>query len=406
MVFIIITLIYTTFLAKIPRFSTLTNFLLLGWAVAIMFLEFKKDGTLAIKRYKYPLVIFFLLGFVTIFLMQGKVGNLKLGASLWIQFFILFSEVRINNQYVIVKELSTLCKTYIIISFIASFITLVMYALDINFVFMKERYGMTPYGAYTGVYTGSNTEALVACLSIIITLLILKLKVTNKIGVIFYLFNIGIQLIVLNMSKGRGAMVGLLAYAIVYLFVLIKSQRHRFTYVIYLMLGGGLGAFILSRWGGYLVNKSEGLGFFGGRLSLWSQGLKVVKSNFFYGVGVSNVVEEVKKVATKPLPGIEGGAMHNIYIQTAVSNGGIALLIILAFFIWISIVMYKTLVKYKVNNVEKKILASIFALTIAIYVINFVEANMLYVANFVATVYWIFLGYGITIVKNSITKED
>lgn len=399
-VFIIITLIYTIFLSRIPRFSTLTNFLLLIWAVAIVFLEVKKEGTIYIKKYKYSLVLFFLLGFITILLAKGKVGNLKIWASIWIQFFVLFSEVRSSNKYVVAKELSSLCKTYIIMSFGISFITLIMYILNVNITLLGSQHGMTPYGAYTGIYNGSNTEAIVAALSIILTLLFLNLKLWNKKSLYFYIFNIGVQLIVLNMSKGRSAMAGLLVYLVVYVLVLIKSKRDRIAYILYLILGGALGAYALSKWGGYLVNKSEGLGFFGGRLSLWSQGLKVIKENFIYGVGISNLVEEVKKVATEPLPGIEGGGMHNIYVHTAVSNGAIALVLILSFFIYITFIMYRWLVRYRANNVEKKVLASIFALTISIYVINMVESNMLYVANFVATIYWIFLGYGMTIVKN------
>lgn len=389
------------FLSRIPRFSTITNFLLLMWAVSIVLLEFKKEGTLYIKRYKYPLILFFLLGFVTILLMKTKAGNLKLWASVWIQFFILFSEVRVDNKYVIVKELSLLCKTYIIISFVISFITAIMYLFKMNVTLLGEQYGMTPYGAYTGIYNGSNTEGLVASLSIALTLLFLNLKLWNKKTVLFYLTNIGVQLLVLTMSKGRSAMLGLLIYIVVYVFMLIKSRKNRIAYITYLTLGGAAGALALSKWGGYLVNKSEGLGFFGGRLSLWSQGVKVVKQNLLYGVGINNLVEEVKKVATVPLPGIEGGGMHNIYVHTAVSNGVIALILILVFFGFITFIMYKWIVNYKINNIEKKIVASIFALTISIYVINTVESNMLYVANFVATVYWIFLGYAMSIINSS-----
>lgn len=389
------------FLSRIPRFSTITNFLLLMWAVSIVLLEFKKEGTLYIKRYKYPLILFFLLGFVTILLMKTKAGNLKLWASVWIQFFILFSEVRVDNKYAIVKELSLLCKTYIIISFVISFITAIMYLFKMDVTLLGEQYGMTPYGAYTGIYNGSNTEGLVASLSIALTLLFLNLKLWNKKTILFYLSNIGVQLVVLAMSKGRSAMLGLLIYIVVYVFMLIKSRKNRIAYITYLTLGGAAGALALSKWGGYLVNKSEGLGFFGGRLSLWSQGVKVVKQNLLYGVGINNLVEEVKKVATVPLPGIEGGGMHNIYVHTAVSNGVIALILILLFFCFITFIMYKWIVNYKINNIEKKIVASIFALTISIYVINTVESNMLYVANFVATVYWIFLGYAMSIINSS-----
>lgn len=404
-VFLIITLIYTTFLSYIPRFSTISNLLLLMWGVIIVYLEFKVYKTLYFKKYKYPLILFFLLGFVTIIIYGNKGSNLKLWASIWIQFFILFSEVKVDNKYQVAKEMSLICKSFIIPSLIFSAMTAIMYVLKVNMTIYGYKHGMTGYGAYLGVYAGTNTQGLVAAASIMLTLLLFGLRLLNKRMVPLYWFNIVVQLIVLYISKGRSAMVGLLVYLVIYSVVMIKSRKLRLVYIVYLLVFGLLGGFILSQGDSSLVNKNKELGFFSGRVLLWSQGVKVVKENPIYGVGVSNLVKEVKKVATNDLPGIEGGGMHNIYLQTAISNGVISLVLLVVFFLYISYLIYKWLVRYKVNNVEKKIVAAIFSITIAIYIINFVEANMLYVANFIATIYWILLGYAMSFVRKENNKE-
>jgi O-antigen ligase len=395
--FIIVTILYTTFLSYINGLSTIINFLLLLWGVFIFVLQYESDKRIGIKRNKFVLIIFIVFSLGTIILNSSQASNIKILALTVIQFFLLY-EYRLNiDSYLKVKELYKLSRTYVLITFATTGLAIFMYLLKRNITFAGYELGTTHYNALYGIHIGSNTAGLVALISIVLSDVCRRIYLKGR---CFLYLNIIMQVMLVVLSKARSALAGLLIYYIIYIFMTLKSRRIK--RLIMLIAIAGVAALPMAS---NALTKNAELGFFSGRLLIWNQAAKVIKDKFMLGVGINNVVEQVKKVATTDLPGIEGGGMHNIFMQIAISNGILALVAMTIFFIYIAIKMYLWLKKAE-EPLTKRIVATIFAFTIALYVINMVEANLIYVANFVATVYWICIGYGIYFVKGNSGVEE
>lgn len=396
--FLVVTILYTTFLSYINRLSTIVNFLLLLWGVFIFVLQYENDKKVGIKRNKVVLVIFIILSFGTILLNTSQAANIKILALTVIQFFLLY-EYRLNSDsYLKIKELYKLSKIYVLTTFFTTSIALCLYALKINITILGNELGTTHYNALYGVHTGSNTAGLVAMISIVLSDVCRRITLKGR---YFLYINILMQVALVVLSKARSALVGLAIYYVIYIFMTVKSRRIKRLFII-TALAGVLAIPFASNvlLSSNTFSKDAQLGFFSGRLLIWNQATKVIKDRFMFGVGINNVVDEVKKIATTDLPGIEGGGMHNIFMQIAISNGILALVTMTIFFIYVSIKMYLGLKRVR-EPLTRRMVATIFAFVLALYVINLVEANLIYVANFIATAYWIYIGYGMYFVKRN-----
>jgi O-antigen ligase len=401
--FLVVTILYTTFLSYINRLSTVVNFLLLFWGVFLFVLQYESDKKVGIKRNKFVLVIFILLSLGTILLNASQAANIKILALTVLQFFLLY-EYRLNtDSYSKVKELYKLSKIYVLTTFLTTGIALCLYALRTNISILGNEIGTTHYNALYGIHTGSNTAGLVALISGVLSDICRRITLKGR---YFLYINILMQIALVVLSKARSALVGLMIYYIIYMFMTVRSKRIKRLFIITALMG----ALVLPLASNILVSssalsKDAELGFFSGRLLIWNQAVKVINDRFMFGVGINNVVDEVKKVATTELPGIEGGGMHNIFMQIAISNGILALIAMTIFFIYVFIKMYLWLRKVR-EPLTRRIVATIFAFVSALYVINLVEANLIYVANFIATAYWIYIGYGMYFVKRSSGVKD
>lgn len=397
--FIIITIIYTSIFSTIPRLSTLVNFLLLIWALFIFALVYVKDKRLRIKKNRIILIVFLFFSIITILINVNIASNLKILSLTVMQFFLLYDYNNSADKKQVYKELYELCNIFVLMAFALSSAALAMYIFKINFMYKNIAYGMMHYGALTGLQIGPNTVGLVCFFSISLSMLAKSIYARWK---YFYYFNIAVQLAVLLLSKSRGALAGLGVFLAVYFFSQLDSKRlRRATVFLSLSVIMAASFLVTNPLGEDLLVKNKELGFFSGRLLLWKPAMKVIESNLIFGVGVNNVVNEVKKVAVSPLPGIEGGGMHNIYIQAAVANGVVALGFIVIFFVYILVKLLKAAL-YKENSIlEKKIIGLMLALIVSFYVVNMVEAHLIYVANFAATIYWIYIGYGMYLANKS-----
>lgn len=401
--FLVVTILYTTFLSYINRLSTIVNFLLLLWGVFIFVLQYESDKKVGIKRNKFVLIIFILLSLVTILLNTSQAANIKILALTVLQFFLLY-EYRLNSDsYLKVKEIYKLSKIYVLATFVTTGIALCLYALRTNITIMGSVLGTTHYNALYGIHTGSNTAGLVALISVVLSDVCRRITLKGR---YFLYINILMQIALVVLSKARSALVGLMIYYIIYIFMTVKSRRIKRLFTVTALMGAIALPFASNLlFSSNALTKSEELGFFSGRLLIWNQAVKVIRDRFMFGVGINNVVDEVKKVATTDLPGIEGGGMHNIFMQIAISNGILALIAMTIFFIYVSMKMYLWLTKVR-EPLTKRIVATIFAFVSALYVINLVEGNLIYVANFIATAYWIYIGYGMYFVKRNSGVKD
>jgi O-antigen ligase len=388
--FLMVTIIYTTFLSYINGLSTIINFLLLMWGVFIFVLQYESDKRIGIKRNKFVLIIFIILSLATIILNSSQASNIKILALTVIQFFLLYEYSLKSDSLLKVRELYKLSKAYVVATFVTTGLAIFLYLINTNITILGYELGTTHYNALYGIHTGSNTAGLVALISIVLSDVCRRISLKGR---YFFYINIILQIMLVVLSKARSALAGLLIYYVVYIFMTLRSFRIK--RLIALMALAVVAALPLAS---NALTKNEELGFFSGRLLIWSQATKVIKDRFMFGVGINNVVDEVKKVATTDLPGIEGGGMHNIFMQIAISNGIFALLVMTIFFIYVSVKMYLWLRAAK-EPLTKRIVASIFAFVLSLYVINLVEGNLIYVANFIATAYWIFIGYGMYFVK-------
>ena len=149
-----------------------------------------------------------------------------------------------------------------------------------------------------------------------------------------------------------------------------------------------------------VVEKEISMGFLNGRAQLWDCGMQILKDNFWFGVGSRNVSEVALNYASiNELPGILGGGMHNIVIQVLVSNGVIGFIAIVTFAVICLWEYFKYFFDIKLRTQDSKIVLIVFLILIMLLINNMAEANILYSASYMATVFWTYLGFGLFIIS-------
>jgi len=122
----------------------------------------------------------------------------------------------------------------------------------------------------------------------------------------------------------------------------------------------------------------------------------LIKKHWILGIGNANIEQGLKAFTKDELWGIEGGGLHNMFIQIGLANGIIALTVIVVFLVWIigRLLIYAD----KSNDIkDRKIVSKIIALSLSIISINLFESNLIYIVSFISLIFWIYLSFAIDI---------
>lgn len=383
--YLFVSLTFVTILIDIPGIK-IFNTIALAWGMLLILFMIIEDRKRR-KFYKFdiPLIIFMGLTLIFNLTIYINISNIKI----WIVNLILVSTVFtidvFKNKKVKIKEMNTITYFYCIFMFIASFISLCL-----RFSGKMVQIGDIPFGGTRGIFVNENALSIASAIAIVMCIYLNSIAKNNKLK-IFWMFNIVLQAVTMLGSKGRSAL--LIVIAVIYLFIFVYYKNKYIRGLLIILPIIICGSFFA------LSDENTIRVFTSGRNSLWTSSSIVIKNNPLTGVGYSDFVEAVKEARdTTDLPGLETGGLHNIYMQTATINGVICLILLLLFLSMAIFFIIKNLDGLK--RKEKLQMTTITSMLVGILAVNLFESNLLYVVSFISIIFWIYLGYLISILDN------
>lgn len=380
------------------------------------------------------------------------VGGFKSLAFMVLFFVLLFLFPNENTKEQVLKEMKVVSATIVIITFIYSAVSFVLYVLSISGTYTNSS---GTYQAYYGMFESRlwgiynpNTSATLTIISIVLSVTFI-IAMRKKAATIVLSINIFIQFCVLLLTGSRagcyvlaGAVAFGLFMAIIRLFpkVTIKAVAISLlslaasVFVFFMVCGllreglayvPGVTAYVfdidvdvdkvveqtnktevktheidnkqrkidkidLDRFDELDDDEST---VFANRLDIWQACIQEFKNAPLLGIGRENVVER----ATENLEDkkwsyhFKFGNTHNIYLCVLVSSGIIGFLL-MGSFAGATVIRSakKTIKTYK--NINIWFLSS-FMLCLMMYATEFVESRILYKICIFSTVFWIYCGY-------------
>lgn len=387
--YLFVSLTYVTILRYIPGINLLKNIVLAWGIILVLFMIIEDYKTRKIYKFDIPLGLFMILTLLFNIFAYRNTHNITVWMVNLILFVIIFIVNVFRNKKALIKEMNIITYFYVIFMFIASSISLVMHFLDIKIGISDVVFELN--GVKGGIFDNKNAISIAAALAIVMCIYLNYITQNHKLK-LFLLVNIVLQSITLMVgSHGRSA--DLIVMAVIYLFIFVYNKNKYFRIVLILIPILGLGMFCK-------LDESNIRNFTSGRSSLWTSASIVVKDNPLTGVGYDDMTEAVRVAReTDDLPGLDTGRLHNIYVETATTNGVISLVLILSFLVMVLMFIIKKLDNLQQRK-EKIQMTTLTALIVGIVAVNLFESNLIYSANFISMIFWIYLGYLVSILDN------
>ena len=367
---------FITFLNNIPYINLLPKIALI-WGLLLSF-----KNIISILKRKPTSIEFFIILLLSVTLILNITAYFNLeNIKCWIVNLILLTSIFYINTskdtITLENELNIITNFYIIITFVFSFISLILFLFNITISLNSFI-----IGNHNGVFENENSLGISAVIAVMLSIYSFTNKL-NKHHKLFLITNIIIQICSIIISTSRSTLFVLIAVFLCLILIKIKNNIARAIIIFAPFLSTFLCMFI---------NHDLLFKFTSGRNELWLSAFTVVKDNYLIGIGNSALVQTVSDARYIYLPGIKFGGLHNIYIQILTTNG------IFAFISFISLLLVSAF--YIINNTKvnsKEFI--IFALLIGIMLINLYESNIFYIVSFISIVFWTYLGYIISIIK-------
>ena len=350
----------------------------LVWGISLSFYHIYKILKRNPNKIETAIFIFLILTLLLTLIFYRNTTNLKT----WIINLILMTGVfyidKDKPKENIEKDIYIMSSLFSIFMFITFLISAILYTQRTSEMTEFE----ILYGKVWGLFVYKNSLAISAGIAFLLSIFCF-LKSKKKAFKYFFLLNTIIQLIAVFVSKGRSAILLLLAIPFVFLFVQFKNKIFRTSIIIIPSVFCVLGF--------ALFHEKLG-GFLSGRQELWYSAWLLIKKNLFVGVGNEALVEKVYSMRPNViLPGIEMGRLHNILLQLITENGLFSLIIFL-------IILYLSFSKLvnKVHTLSGKnalVQKVLLSLVVGLVFVNLFESNLIYLVSFIAITFWTYLGY-------------
>ncbi len=396
-------LIYTLFLAtdfvKIKSFGVI-KIILMIWGIALLGYDiYRSKGKVIYKN--ILLTIFTIISAISI-INNGNFADIKLYLITLIEIFVL-------NNYDSEKFSRNEIK---IINFILILLTLVLTSSAlilekkgflIGNIYLVDTFGNS---LFKGFYIISTTSGMISYLSTAITIISLftikKNKKYKNIIRVMYALNIIVQTYAAFKSGVRGAVISIVVFCFISIYMFIKSKKIRnailgiiisivFSFPIYKPLIEN----------NEFLNKNPGTSFLSGRVTLWEEGYEnIFKKYPMSGGAPNNMILELKESSSKELIGIDGGRIHNIYLDVLYSAGIIGSFSLFLFIIISIIKFYKGAFNYELDVDTLKWIKLIFSFLCSILILNFVESLLIYTVNLAGIMFWVYMSYGKRIIND------
>lgn len=367
----------------------LLNKLCLAWGLllivtSIFNIIFKKNK---IYYFQVFLYLFLILTLALNLFRYPTSENLKIWLVNLIILVSIFSIDTYKSKSVLIKELNIFSYIYTFITFILSFISLIIIfsnkSIERVLTFSN---GISTTISFSGLFSNENSLGIAAGISFIISLYILLSTYSNKIK-IFYCFNAILQLVTLVISGGRSAL--LLVLSLIFIFIFVKFKN---IWIRLLMLFSP--TLIIP----FLFKLSDTTlhYIFTGREYIWQAAWPIIKFFPLVGIGNSNKISTLIANQKHELRGVEAGGLHNIYIEIATVNGLVATALILLFISCTFLFLVRKIDKLN-SKTEKYFFSVLLTLVFGIPVINLMESSLVYIISFISIIFWVYTGYLVAI---------
>lgn len=438
--------------------STYFIFLLLYGGLILIYDLFKSQKGLNNKYLILLGLFLLFLGISTLVnYNHGLIKNIKTLITMTVELFVI-SRIDIKKPAdVVKKEMKTINRILILGITLAMLFSLALFLgkirgsyslahwekLDEKIIYF---YGVSHGNRLIGIFTNPNSLGAYAGIAILLSIINMRLKSSGVMAKVLYSLSILVNVIAIILSNSRAALLALylsllviVSYGILSL-VINKYKRIRgvvfsvlislfFIYSVNNLLPVmdhqlrqlpskveqlnihypdfdlGLDAWeagfteedinlsenrLLSALSEDLSSKSSG------RLTIWEMGIKTARENLLFGVGKAHLNDAVAKkyeddASKRPYFGM---GMHNIFLETLVAYGLVAVLILLTLLILIFIDFLRRIF-YSGKFDLKAMDLGVFALAMLLYGIvrNFFESDILFTVNISSFVFLLYLGY-------------
>ena len=384
LLYLFVSFTFVTMLQYIPGISILKN-IVLAWAIILILLMIVEDyKRRKIYKFDIQLGLFMIITLILNIAAYRNSENIKIWLVNLILFLVIFSVEVFRDKKTLVKEMNIITYCYAIFMFIAYIISLTMRFSGKTIVINEIIYGDT-----RGVFDNKNALGIAVAIAIVMCIYLNYIEKNHKLKM-FWLGNIILQTITMIGSQGRSAYLVVIAVVYTFIFIYNKNKYIRATLLILPIL---VSAVILESG---KINLER---FTTERNNIWDSAIVVIKSHLFTGVGNSELVEAIKNARIGwYVPGIQYGGTHNIYVQIATVNGIISLLLFLMFLGIILMFIVHHL--DKLQRKEKLQMTTLTSVIVGILAVNLFESTLVYMASFISLVFWIYLGYLISILDN------
>ncbi|MBS5951866.1 MAG: O-antigen ligase family protein [Clostridium sp.] len=391
LLYLFTTFSFITALTFIPGINILTK-ISIAWGLVLVIIN-GFEIIFKIKKVHWANIVTYIflgLTLVLTLLFYPSVENIKVFVINLMILTVFFSVDTNKMKSKLLDEFNILTYFYVLLTFILSSVSLGMILLgkQIKIILEPIWWGVENSIVYTGLFNNENALGISAGIALILSIYLIfytKSKLLKSI----LLVNSIIQLATVVVSGGRSTYLALLALFFTFIFIYNRNTIFRIALVLIPIIGG-------STW--LFFNPDKIYSLLHGRETLWETAWILIKKSPFIGTGTSNLIPMMDANKTDYLRGIEGGGLHNIYIQLTTVNGIFAALIIIILFGSIFFFLNK---KIQPLMAKTKVRFTILlALFLGIALINLMESSLLYSVNFICIIFWSVASFLISYLDN------
>lgn len=391
LLYLFTTFSFITALTFIPGINILTKVSIL-WGLVLVVINFFEIVFKVKKLHWINIVTYGFLGLTLILTLffYPSTENIKVWVINLLLLTVFFSIDVSKKKSKLTYEFNILCYFYLFLTFFLSSISMGMILLgkEIKIILEPIWYGVENSIVYTGLFNNENALGISAVIALILSLYGIfhsKSKTFRNILIINFI----IQLTTVIISGGRSSYLAILALIFTFIFVYNKNIFLRIALIFVPIISGGAWLFL---------NPDKIYNIMHGREVLWETAWILIKKSPFIGTGTSNLIPMMDQYKTDYLRGIEGGGLHNIYIQLTTVNGIFSALIIVVLIASIFLFLNKKI--EVLNGKNKAKFTVLLSLFLGIALVNLMESTLLYNVSFINIVFWSLSGYLISILDN------
>ncbi len=383
--YLFVSLTVVTALKTIPGIHILSRIALLWGMIIIFYMAFSGYKKRKIYGFDISLGAFLILTLILTVIFYRTGENLVILLVNSILFISIYTIDIFKSKKELTKEMEITTYFYTIFMAIASIISLLMRIFNQNIEIGEFLFA----GSKGGIFENENAISITLCIYINYSTKINKIK-------LYSIGNIILQLIAMMVFRGRSAILIVIAMFYTAAFIYVKNKYIRISMIILPILFMIASVIIVvdTNWNYTAIRL-----YTSGRNNLWRTAWAVIRWYPLTGVGNSALIENMREArVTWDLPGLEYGGLHNIYFQIITVNGLISLILFVAFLCGMLIFVLK-----RVDNLKRKErlrMTVLVSMLVGILAANLFESTLIYIVSFISMIFWIYLGYVISILDN------